>query len=217
MSKQSLDCDRCRRGAVRCGVLGRLHEGAADRVAEGVWHQPGAEGSTESSTESTSSPLGGANQIDATIRMGVGDLTVSDVPSTTAAFTGEFTYNPVTWKPETSYQVNPIDGGAIGAVYVGQPESDSVMKWGETENTWKLALASGVPTNLSMKLGAGEADVDLSGVDVRFLEAVTGVGSTTIDLSGPRTADVDANITAGVGELTLRLPARRRCADHRWR
>ena len=62
------------------------------------------------------------------------------------------------------------------------------MKWGETENTWELALASGVPTDLSLKLGVGEADVDLSDVDVRYLEAVTGVGETTIDLSGPRSS-----------------------------
>ena len=32
-------------------------------------------------------------------------------------------------------------------LYVGQPEAVGATKWGEAENTWDLALASGVPTN----------------------------------------------------------------------
>ena len=77
----------------------------------------------------------------------------------------------------------------------------------EPENSWDLALASGVPTNLSLKMGVGQGSVDLSEVDVRSLEAVTGVGETEIDLSGPRSADVSGTITTGVGETTVRLPS----------
>ena len=54
----------------------------------------GGEPGQRAAPRRTSAPLGGATRIDATIRMGVGDLTVSSVPSSTAAFTGEFTYNP---------------------------------------------------------------------------------------------------------------------------
>ncbi len=160
----------------------------------------------KSSTETTSAPLGGADRIDATIRMGVGDLAVSSVSSQTAGFTGEFKYNPESWKPEVTYRVDPAGGGSVGVLYVGQPEGDNIMKWGETENSWDLALASGVPTRLSLKMGVGQGKVDLSSVDVRYLEAVTGVGETEIDLSGPRSSDVSGTITTGVGETTVRLP-----------
>ena len=161
----------------------------------------------KSSTETTSAPLGGADRIDATIRMGVGDLAVSSVSSQTAGFTGEFKYNPESWKPEVTYRVNPAVGGSVGVLYVGQPEDAGPMTWVDAENRWDLALASGVPTNLSLKMGVGQGSVDLSGVDVRHLEAVTGVGETKIDLSGPRSADVSGTITTGVGATTVRLPS----------
>jgi hypothetical protein len=162
----------------------------------------------KSSTETTLAPLGGANRIDATIRMGVGDLAISSVSSQTAGFTGAFKYNPVSWKPEVTYSVGVLaDGTNVGVLYVGQPEGDNSMKWGETENSWDLALASGVPTNLSLKMGVGQGKVDLRDVDVRDLEAVTGVGETEIDLSGPRASDVSGTITTGVGETTVRLPS----------
>ncbi len=100
----------------------------------------------ESSTETTSAPLGGATRVDVTIRMGVGELLVSSVPSSTAAFTADFSYSPPSWKPEVAYHVRPADAGQIGVLYVGrQPETGGVTKWGKTENSWEIALASGVP------------------------------------------------------------------------
>jgi hypothetical protein len=138
--------------------------------------------------------------------MGVGDLAVSSVSSQTAGFTGKFKYNPESWKPEVTYRVKGAEGDSVGVLYVGQPEGGSTMKWGETENSWDLALASGVPTNVSLKMGVGQGKADLRGVDVRYLEATTGMGETEIDLSGPRSADVSGTITTGVGETTIRLP-----------
>ncbi len=159
-----------------------------------------------SSTETTSAPLGGATRVNATIRMGVGELLVSSVPSSTAVFTADFTYNPRSWKPEVAYHVRPADPGPIGVLYVGQPEAGTATKWGQAENSWDLALARGVPTDLSLKVGVGEATVDLEDVDVRSIEVVTGVGETKLDLSGPRSSDVSGTITSGVGATTVRLP-----------
>ena len=159
-----------------------------------------------STTETTSAPLGGATRVDATIRMGVGSLLVSSVPSSTGAFTADFTYSPRSWKPEVAYHVRPGDAGPIGVLYVGQPEAGGVTKWGQTENSWQLALASGVPTDLSLKVGVGEATVDLEDVDVRSIDVVSGVGQTKIDLSGPRSNDVSGTVTSGVGATTVRLP-----------
>ena len=161
----------------------------------------------KSSIETTSAPLGGADRVDATIRMGVGDLAVSSVSSETAGFTGAFTYNPQSWKPEVNYGVGELaDGVKVGVLFVGQPEAGGATKWFDAENLWDLALASGVPTNLSLKMGVGQGSIDLSEVDIRSLEAITGVGETEIDLSGPRTADISGTITTGVGETTVRLP-----------
>ena len=56
-------------------------------------------------------------------------------------------------------------------------------------------------------MGVGKSDVDLKGLNLRRFSLEAGVGEGTVDLSGPRPCDLDATIKAGVGKLTLVLPA----------
>jgi len=158
------------------------------------------------SAETTSAPLGDAKRMVAKLRVGIGELQLSSVPSSTAAFTGRFDYEPADWKPDVAFSVESVDGTPTARLFVDQPADAERIKFGETRNAWDIGLASGVPTDLSLKLGVGDSKVDLSDVDVRTLEVVTGVGVATIDLSGPRSASMSGTITSGVGELTLRLP-----------
>jgi hypothetical protein len=48
--------------------------------------------------------------------------------------------------------------------------------------------------------------VNLRGVDLTALAVDTGIGETTLDLSGPRTTGFSGRVDAGLGKLTLRLP-----------
>lgn len=153
--------------------------------------------------ETVTVPLDGAATLSANVRMGVGELTLSGEPSSTAALDARFRYAPVRWKPTVEYSKNASEG----MLYVSQPEGDTKMNLGpDIENTWDLTLPGKVPVKLSLKLGLGKSTVDLRDVDVRDLEVVTGVGETTLDLSGARTDDVDARVTSGVGELVIRVP-----------
>lgn len=152
--------------------------------------------------ETTSVPLGGATKLDATVRMGVGDLRISGEPSSTTALDAHFRYAPTSWKPEVTYAV----AGDTGALSVVQPDQSKVPPLSQTENTWDLKLPAAVPAKLSLNLGVGTSRISLAEVDVRDLEVTTGVGESTIDLSGPRTADMTGHIDAGVGSVTLRLP-----------
>lgn len=147
--------------------------------------------------------LDGATKVDATIHMGVGELTMSGVPSSTAALDSQFTYTRAAWKPELTYQIS----GGTGSLKLSQPPVDvGLLGVGHVENAWDLKLAGGVPTDLSLELGLGTSEVNLRDVDVRSFEIITGVGESMIDLSGPRNADVTGRVEAGIGAATIRLP-----------
>lgn len=159
--------------------------------------------SLEVSTETTQVALGEAEALDTTIRNGFGVLKLqAGESSSTTALDATFKFAPADWEPEVKYSTD----GTRGVLYVGQPDIAVAPEFGKSENTWTMKVAPDVPTNLSVKLGVGESDVDLRGVDVTALEAITGVGEAKIDLSGERTHDLTARIEAGVGEVTISVP-----------
>jgi len=153
--------------------------------------------------ETSTVKLGRATKVAVSVRMGAGELEVSGASGAASALEAVFTYATAAWRPEVTYTSN----GDLGVLGVCQPECDG-RPLGDVRNRWQLRLADGVPTNLSLALDVGTSVVDLRGVDVRGLEITTGLGEATIDLSGPRTADMRGSIETGVGEATIRLPMR---------
>ena len=103
--------------------------------------------------------------------------------------------------------------GTRGALYVSQPDPEEVPNFGKTRNSWTVKIAPDVPTDLSLKLGVGASDVDLRGVDVTALEALTGVGEAKIDLSGERDARPDGEGRGRRGRGHHLGPDRRGRAD----
>ena len=183
--------------AVALILMGLLATTGCRRVR--IEDQPGSQ--TRVDTETVA--LGGAQRVAGRVRIGIGRLVMSGVPSSTAALDARFTYSPVTWKPELT-----SDSTSATCTYsVSQPDSSDLPILGRPRNEWDLKLAGGVPTDLSLELGVGQSDIDLSAVDIRELKVVTGVGEATIDLSGARTSDVSGNIQTGVGATTIKLPA----------
>lgn len=143
----------------------------------------------------------GATSLKATIGMGAGVLKVRG--DSTNLMDAGFEYSDTRWKPEVSYEVT--DGQ--GELNVKSPESISFTPSRHTRYVWDLALANGLPLDLSVNMGAGEATLDLRGTDLRNLKVNLGAGESTIDLSGDWANDVSADIQAGAGQLVLRVPA----------
>ena len=94
-------------------------------------------------------------------------------------------------------------------------------------NDWTIKLPQTLPTNLKLRMGAGQGTVDLHGAKLNRLEmeagagdfkvnlantsianlnVSAGVGALTLNLTGSRTRDLKANINGGIGDLTLVLP-----------
>ena len=157
---------------------------------------------TAVTVDKPSHQLNGAETLVGTIRMGVGQLTLAGSDATSGTVSGRFEYAPVSWKPEVKFETD----GTKAQYWVDQPESEPMQLGDDIRNSWKIVFPSGVPTELSLKLGVGESTIDLRDIDVRELEVLTGVGSAKIDLSGERMNDVQARIECGVGEMLIRVP-----------
>ena len=193
-----------RRSAVALVVLlaiGTLGTAGCTRVP-----LPRAQVTTQS--EHTVVALKGAKSVDAQLVIGVGQLKVSAASTSSPAggadlMTADFVYAPASWKPQVAYAVG-ADG--VGRLEVRQPEGSKVPVFQDTKNAWDLTLAPGVPMKLALACGVGTNDIDLRGIDVRELSATTGVGDSTIDLSGKRASDVAVDLHSGVGKLVVKVP-----------
>jgi hypothetical protein len=64
-----------------------------------------------------------------------------------------------------------------------------------------------LPTDLVVKMGAGESDLDLDSLALTGLLLQVGAGKTTVDLTGDYAQDFAASIEGGVGEATVLLPS----------
>jgi len=158
------------------------------------------EGPTGLAVEKKSVALDGAEKLDVRIRMAAGEMRLAG--GAAGAMDATFESSPRTWAPDVTYSVE----GTSAVLRVTQPDVNDLEFFGDKHNEWDIKLASGVPVDLETEFGAGETTLDLREVDVRDLRVLFGAGETTIDLSGERTADVTADIQAGVGEFTLRVP-----------
>jgi len=151
--------------------------------------------------ESQSVGLENAQSARAELRMGAGELNLTG--GADALMEADFSYNVSDWKPEVNYDVN----GDTGELRVEQGSSEGVRLGGDARNEWDLRLNDEVPTNLVVKMGAGESDLDLDSLTLMGLTLQMGAGKTTVDLTGDYGRSFDANIEGGVGEATVLVPS----------
>lgn len=156
-------------------------------------------------TESETVPLDNAGAVVAEISMGAGELTLH--AGTPALMEANFTYNVAVWRPEVDYSVDQSGEENIGRLFVRQPaevEFDSNLT--NFRYQWEVHLNNEVPIDLRVELGAGNANIDASELDLTALDIAAGAGNVTVDLSGERQRDLAASIRGGVGSLTVLLP-----------
>jgi hypothetical protein len=114
-----------------------------------------------------------------------------------------FTYDDADWEPPLVEYT--VDGEGLGNLRVAQKATGRpAMRPGRCE--WALHLAGDLPTELSIKIGAGNADLKLGDLALDRLRVESGVGELTLDLSGSPKRDLEAFVKTGIGDTTLRLP-----------
>src|SRR5215203_2413269 len=116
---------------------------------------------------------------------------------------GDFSYNVSEWKPKVSYDVS----GQEGELLIKQGGANSGSLGAKARNEWDIGLNEEVPTDLVVKMGAGESDLDLDSLTLKGLDLQMGAGKSTVDLTGDYAKSFDASIQGGVGEATVLLPS----------
>jgi hypothetical protein len=152
----------------------------------------------ELKTESKTVALGAAKAVDVELKMGAGELKVQG--GATDLLDAEFTYNVPLWKPEVSYEVT----GDSGHLAIEQPSGGG--HGGHTRYEWDLRLSNNVPMEMTVNEGAGQANLNLVGLQISRLEMNLGAGESTVNFDGPWKKDLTASIHGGVGKATVQLP-----------
>src|SRR5215210_7711681 len=151
--------------------------------------------------ESKSVDLKNAQSARAQLKMGAGELNLTG--GADRLMEGEFSYNVADWKPKVSYDVS----GEEGELVVKQGSAEGVRLGADARNEWDIRLNDEVPTDLIVKMGAGESDLDLDSISLTGFNLQMGAGKTTVDLTGDYAQNFDASIEGGVGEATVLLPS----------
>jgi hypothetical protein len=142
-----------------------------------------------------------AQSVHAQLEMGAGELKLTG--GADRLMEADFTYNVSDWKPKVSYDVS----GEKGELVVKQGSSEGAGLSGDARNEWDIGLNDELPTDLVVRLGAGESDLDLDSLTLTGLDLRMGAGKTTVDLTGDYPRDFDASIEGGVGQATILLPS----------
>lgn len=113
---------------------------------------------------------------------------------------GDFAYNLPSWKPNIRYATT----GGHGDLTIEQPSSGQIHL-GNTTNEWNLRLNDEIPTDLTARVGGGEARLNLGTLSLRSLEIEMGAGELRLDLRGKPSRDYNVRIRGGAGEATVYL------------
>src|SRR5512146_1321957 len=115
----------------------------------------------------------------------------------------KFNYNVDQLNPQVAYQ-----GGTL-SVLTPEYTHAPVSLWNAEDfrNEWNLQLNDSVPMKMHIVLGAGGADLQLGSLSLTRLDLDAGAGPVIVNLTGNWQADLDAVITGGLGDITLRLPS----------
>src|SRR5215207_10088111 len=149
--------------------------------------------------ESKSVDLKNADSVHAQLKMGAGELNLTG--GADQLMEADFSYNVSEWKPEVSYDVS----GKKGELVVEQGSANGGDLSGGARNEWDISMNDEVPTDLVVRLGAGESNLDLDSLTLMGVDVRMGAGKSTVDLSGVYTRNFDATIEGGVGQATVLL------------
>ena len=179
-------------------------------LAAGLWFSGGVDGvngiasprlGSEVVTEEIEQPLGKAESAEIRIDSAVGALTIDTLSNDDNLIEGTI----YSVDQEIIYQEYEMDGDVL-EYYLGsewEPSRITFSGFDDERLSWDLSLTDEIPLDLSISLGVGESDVDLSELQITDLDLSLGVGQTKVELPA---GEYQANIDGGVGQSIITLP-----------
>lgn len=131
----------------------------------------------------------------AEVKIGAGELRIGG--GAAKLLEGNFDYNDPGSRPQVDYHStgvrSDIDIHPSGTIQHG-------------ESKWDLRFNDSVAMDLVVKMGAGEAHLNLGSLNLRSVAFDLGAGELDADLRGSPKRSYDVQIKGGVGQATVHLP-----------
>lgn len=142
-----------------------------------------------------------AESLDVHLKVDYGEVNISS--GAAEWVDGAIHYNYTALEPKVKYRLTRNKG----KLAIDQPKlRKSTLKKGELENVWDLKLTNELPMDVKIETGASDTKLNLQGMMLRNVDVESGVGKTTIDLSGEWEESFTVNLEMGVGQTTVILP-----------
>jgi hypothetical protein len=132
----------------------------------------------------------------AEIRMDAGDLKIDGGGSKLMA--GTYRYSERVGRPIVHYDVT----GSRGRLTIESPNTEGSIN--RKVNDWKVRMGSDVPLEMSVRLGGGDADLDMSRMLLQSVRVQMGAGEMSLNLAGMYKKDVDVEVDGGAGQAKIR-------------
>jgi hypothetical protein len=149
-------------------------------------------------------PLGNEKELKATIEGGLADITVARGTASTildAALASDHSGNP---RGDIDYSAR----GGVGYVSVdlnpdGWDEGKKKERhFGLHSSSWKLLYTDAIPISFDIELGLGEADIDMSGLNVKDFDLSTGASSVRLAFNEANKGSIETmTIEAGLSKF----------------
>jgi uncharacterized protein DUF2154 len=130
------------------------------------------------------------------LKMGSGEMRIAG--GSAKLMEADFDYNVPGWKPQIEYHST----GVRSDIEISHP-SGSVP---HGMSTWNLRFNDSVGMDLVVKMGAGEAHLNLGTLSLRSVDFDLGAGEVDADLRGNPKRSYDVQIKGGVGQATIHVP-----------
>jgi len=143
-------------------------------------------------------PLADATSVEVEILFGAGELEI-EAGDPTQLFSGHFRYNVEQWAPKVSYENDILD------IEQGGTKEDWGIPTGRTRNQWELEFSPQIPLSMKLDLGAGDGELDFTGLQVTELDLDTGAGDFEVRFDEPNRAEMESlTLDTGASKLEVR-------------
>jgi hypothetical protein len=132
------------------------------------------------------------------LHMGGGELRING--GAQDLMLANFDYNVPSWKPEVHYDAT----AGVASLRIEQPSGQNTFA--NATNKWDVRLNDEVATAITVRLGGGEAHLDMGTLSLRNVEIEMGAGEMELDLRGMPRQSYNVRVRGGAGEATVHLP-----------
>ncbi len=142
-------------------------------------------------------PLEEAESATVELLFGAGKLKVK-AGASDQLFSGHFRYNVEEWEPEVTY------GDSVLTIEQGSAEGDWGWPTGNVRNEWELEFSPEILLEMNLQIGAGEGDLDFTGLRLAELDLDAGAGDLKMRFDEPNESVMSRlSLDAGASKLEV--------------